>query len=310
MKTESVSARYDGLDGWPTEDVVLSLFESQLVGLAAIRPALPAIAVAADALAARLSGGGRLLYAGAGTSGRIGAQDGAELPPTFDWPGNRVGFLMAGGAKALTEAVEGAEDDAGSAAAEIARLSLGPDDALVGIAASGTTPFTLAAVEAARAAGSLTIGIANNPGAPLLAAAEHPILIDTGAEVIAGSTRLKAGTAQKVVLNLLSSTAMVRLGRVYRGQMVDMRATNAKLRRRSVAMLRHLSGGLPEAAIEAALAAVGGRVKPALLVLKSAGPAEAEDLLARAGGNLRQALELLDARRLSEIIGDVGDDGG
>jgi N-acetylmuramic acid 6-phosphate etherase len=311
VRTESASARYDGLDGWPTDDVVQALFESQMVGLAAIRPALPLIAAAADAIAARLAGsGGRLLYAGAGTSGRIGAQDGAELPPTFDWPDARVGFLMAGGSRALTQAVEGAEDDASAGRGEIERLAVGPDDTLIGVAASGTTPFTIAAITAARAAGCLTVGVANNPDSPLLAAAEHPLVVDTGPEVVAGSTRLKAGTAQKVVLNLLSTAAMVRLGRVYRGQMVEMRATNAKLRRRSVAMLAHLVPTATEAAIEAALALAGGRIKPAMLVLRSATAGEAEELLAAAGGNLRRALELLDARRLSEIIGDGGEDGG
>jgi N-acetylmuramic acid 6-phosphate etherase len=310
MSTEGVSSRYDSLDAWPTEDVVQALFESQMVGLAAVRPALPAIAAAADAMALRLRSGGRLFYVGAGTSGRIGAQDGAELPPTFDWPEERVGFLIAGGPVALTRSVEGAEDDEAAAGHDVAASGIGAADVLIGIAASGGTPYTVRAIAVARAAGALTVGIANNDGAPLLAAAAHPLLIETGVEVIAGSTRLKAGTTQKVVLNLLSTATMVRLKRVYRGQMVDMRASNAKLRKRSVAMLRHLAAGGETEAIEAALALTGGRLKPALLILKGAGPGEADDLVAKAEGDLRRALELLEARRLAELIGDEPDEGG
>src|SRR5262249_47883591 len=159
--------------------------------------------------------GGRLIYAGAGTSARIGVQDGAELFPTFNWPHEQVAFAIAGGEGALLRAVENAEDSAEGGAARMAELGVGPDDVVIGIAASGNTPYTVAAVKAAKARGALTVGIANNAGTQLLSASDHPILLDTGPEIIAGSTRLKAGTSQKAALNLFSTLLMVRLGRVY-----------------------------------------------------------------------------------------------
>lgn len=171
---------------------------------------------------------------GRGPRDEFGVQDGAELPPTFDWPRERLVLLIAGGEAALMQSVENAEDDPASATAAIAHHRIGADDVIIGIAASGTTPFTIAAVREAGACGALTIGVANSPSSPLLAAAAHAICVDTGAEAIAGSTRMQAGTAQKVVLNLFSTLAMVRLGRVYRGLMVDMQATNDKLRGRAV----------------------------------------------------------------------------
>jgi N-acetylmuramic acid 6-phosphate etherase len=236
--------------------------------------------------------GGRLVYAGAGTSGRIGVQDGAELPPTFDWPEGRLLLLMAGGAAAFTRSIENAEDDEAAGATAAEAHAVGAADVVVGIAASGSTPFTAALVRAARARGALTIGIANSPGGSLLAAAEFAVLAETGAEVIAGSTRMKAGTAQKVVLNLFSSLVMVRLGRVHRGLMVDMQARNAKLRARAVRMLRRLTGR-EDAALDAALAAADGRVKTAVLVLEGMDRAGAEAALAGQGGSLRRALAAL-----------------
>lgn len=285
--TEGASPRYAALDAWPPAAVLDALWEGQMAAVAAVRPALPAIAAAVEAAVPRLAGGGRLAYAGAGTSGRIGVQDGAELPPTFDWPPDRLLLLMAGGEAALVRAVEGAEDAAAEGRA--AAAALGPADVLLGVAASGTTPFTLAAVTEARARGALTVGIANSPGAPLLAAAEHAVLADTGAEAVAGSTRLKAGTAQKAVLNLFSTLLMVRLNRVYRGRMVDMLARNAKLRARAERTLRDLTGCDADAA-RSALAAAGGKVKPAVLVLRGMDAAAAEALLARHDGSLRAAL--------------------
>jgi N-acetylmuramic acid 6-phosphate etherase len=260
-----------------------------MAAVAAVRPALPAIEAAAEAAVVRLRGAGRLIYCGAGTSGRIGVQDGAELPPTFDWPEQRLGLLIAGGHEALTRAVEGAEDSADLAAADIAAQRLVADDVVIGLAASGATPYVLACLAHARTAGALTIGIANSPGAPLLAAADHAILVHTGAEPIAGSTRLKAGTSQKVVLNLLSTTIMLRLGRVWRGQMVDMVARNEKLRRRAVRMVRTLTGCDDEAA-RGALARAGGRTKLAVLLLDGASVEEGLVRLTKAGGNLGVAL--------------------
>lgn len=277
--TEGASPRYAAIETWPSGAALDAMLENQLAAVAAVRPALPALEAAALEAAERLRGGGTLAYAGAGTSGRIGVQDGAELPPTFDWPRDRLRLLIAGGPPALIHASEGAEDEAAPT------LELGPQDVLVGIAASGTTPYTIGCVRAARALGALTIGIANSPGAPLLQAAEHAVLLPTGPEPIAGSTRMGAGTAQKVALNLFSTLVMMRLGRVYRGRMVDMLARNVKLKHRAVRMLRELSGA-DEAEAVAALAATGGALKPALLVLRGYTADEAAAALARAGGDL------------------------
>lgn len=270
------------------ETVLQALWEGQLAAVAALQPALSALAAAASAAADRLREGGRLAYAGAGTSGRIGVQDGAELGPTFDWPPERLLFLMAGGEAALIRAAEGAEDRAEQGAADVRDAALGPADVLVGVAASGSTPYTLACVAAARAAGSLTIGMANSPASPLLGAAEHAVLVETGPEAIAGSTRMKAGTAQKAALNLFSTAVMTRLGRVYRGQMVDMLARNEKLRRRAVRMLRLLTGASTEQAA-AALTQSGGRVKLAVLIVRGLSVAEAEAALEHHRGDLRAA---------------------
>lgn len=273
--TEATDPRFLDLDAWDSASVLTALWEGQLAAVAAVGPALPAITAAAEAAAARLRSGGRLVYCGAGTSGRIGVQDGAELPPTFDWPEDRLVLLLAGGAAAFTRAVENAEDQASVATAAIAAAAVSPDDVVVGIAASGATPYTLACLGSAAERGALTIAVANSPGAPLLAAATHAILVESGAEPIAGSTRMKAGTAQKVVLNLFSTLLMVRLGRVWRGQMVDMQARNEKLRRRGMRMLRQLTG-CDESAAAHALAAAGGKVKSAVLILRGLSPTEAE----------------------------------
>jgi len=290
-ETESMSTRFDMLDSWTSRSVLQTFWESQMAATAAVLPALPQIEAAAEAAVNCLrKGTGRLVYTGAGTSGRIGVQDGAELPPTFGWPENRLVLMMAGGAAAFTQAIENAEDDTESAAREIAVRQIGLGDVVIGIAASGSTPFTLAALQAARAAGACTIAVANAAGGAILKAAEFPILAETGAEPIAGSTRLKAGTAQKVVLNLFSSLVMIRLGHVYRGLMVDMQARNAKLRVRARRMLAHLTDAAPDE-IETALDASQGRVKPAvLMLLLGCGIEEADTTLARHDGHLRAAL--------------------
>jgi N-acetylmuramic acid 6-phosphate etherase len=288
--TEHASPRYDGLDAWDPPSVLEALWQGQLAAVAAVGPALPAIAEAATAAAARLAAGGRLAYVGAGSSGRIGVQDGSELAPTFDWPEDRLILLMAGGASAFTQAVENAEDQDGEGRADIAAHGIGPADVVVGLAASGTTPYTVAAIDEAARRGALTVAIANNPATPLLAAARHPILVVTGAEPVAGSTRLQAGTAQKVVLNLFSTLVMIRLGRVYRGRMVDMLARNDKLRRRGERMLRDLTNCDAEAA-RAALAVAGGKVKLAVLILGGMTREIAQARLAAHGGNLRAVIE-------------------
>ena len=292
--TEQASVRQYEIETWPPSQVLQALFESQASGIASLHHALPAIEAAALAAASRLADSGRLIYVGAGTSGRIAVQDGAELPPTFGWPGNRLALLMAGGDIALVTAVEGAEDDAQAGRQATAALDVGAADVVVGVAASGGTPYTCACVAAARAASALTIGVANVAGSALLAAAEHAILLPTGAEVIAGSTRLKAGTAQKAALNLFSTLTMMRLGHTHDGLMVDMRPSNAKLRRRAVRMVQDITGCAPDQA-EQALTRSGQQVKAAVLVVRGLEPDAAQALLAAHGGHLRAALADLPA---------------
>lgn len=293
MSTEDVNSRYLELDVWSTAEQVAALHESQMTAVAALTPVLPAIARAVDEAAPRLRRGGRIIYVGAGTSARIGVQDGAELLPTFNWPSDQVAFVIAGGELALLRAVENAEDSAEAGARRIEELNAGKDDVVIGLAASGTTPFTVAAIKAARARGALTIGIANNADTLLLASCDHPIPIETGPEAIAGSTRLKAGTAQKVALNLISTAVMLRLNRVYRGMMVDMRPTNHKLRQRSEQMVVRIANCTPEVAASA-LATAGGNIKTAALIARGLGADAAGELIGRHDGNLRRALAELD----------------
>src|SRR5439155_23664212 len=233
MRTEDISPRYVDLDSWSTAEMLAAMCEEQIAAATAVRGALPAIAAAVEDAVPALQRGGRIVYAGAGTSGRIGVQDGTELPPTYDWPADRLVFAIAGGLDALVRSAEQAEDNETAGAQAMAHAKIGANDVVIGVAASGTTPFTIGALRAASTSGAVTIAVANNPGAPLFQVARHRILADTGSEVIAGSTRMKAGTAQKIVLNLFSTAVMIRMGRVYRGLMVDMRARNAKLRRRA-----------------------------------------------------------------------------
>lgn len=296
METERPSPRYADIDAWEAADILEAMVEGQFAAVAAVRAARDAIERAALAMEERLNAGGRLVYAGAGTSGRLAAQDGAELMPTFGWPEDRLLLFIAGGHKALLHAVEGAEDETGQAAALIEEHGIGARDVLIAIAASGTTPFTLACLREAKVRGALTIGIASNPGTPLLGVADCPIWLDTGPEAIAGSTRMKAGTAQRITLGLLSSLVMIRLGRVYAGLMVDVQASNAKLVRRCHEMLRHLTGR-PDAAVSEALEHANGSVKLALLLLEGLSVDEAEALLERSGGRLREALRTIGNRR-------------
>jgi len=265
MNTEIIDPRYIDLASWPTEIAVEAMLEGQLAAVAAIKAQIPAIAGAADAAAERLGETGRLVYVGAGTSGRVAVQDGVELYPTYSWPRERVLFLMAGGLAALTESAEGAEDDEAAARHAVAEARIGASDVVIGVAASGRTPYTVAAIVAARTAGALTVGLANNPDSPLAGAAEHGITVRTGAEIVAGSTRMKAGTAQKAVLNMLSTATMLRLGRVHRGLMVNMRVSNEKLLHRGREMVRDIAG-VDMAAAADALDAAGREIKPAVLI--------------------------------------------
>ena len=263
MNTESASPRYSTIDLWDPGEALDAMIEGQLSAVAAVHAARGALAVAAQAVEARLRNGGRLVYAGAGTSGRLAVQDGAELLPTFGWPPDRLLVLLAGGDDALLRAVEGAEDDTEFAARLVREHQLGAQDVLIAVAASGTTPFTVTTLREARRAGAATIGIANNRETPLLIEAEHPVLLDTGAEPIAGSTRMKAGTAQRVALTVLSSLVMIRLGRVYRGLMVEIQGVNSKLARRSEDILMQLTG-IDRNAARKALSATGGNLRAAI----------------------------------------------
>jgi N-acetylmuramic acid 6-phosphate etherase len=291
METERVSPRYSDIDLWEPGDILDALIEGQMAAVAAVRPALPAIERAAEAMRARLSGDGRLIYVGAGTSGRLAVQDGAELIPTFNWPQERLLLLMAGGKDALLQSAEGAEDEIDQAARLVRQHRIGAADVVIAVAASGTTPFTVSCMREAKRRGAFAIGIANNRSTPLLTEADCPIWLDTGPEPIAGSTRMKAGTAQRVALNLLSTLLMIRLGRVHEGLMVDVQAINAKLIGRSENILRRLSGR-SEHEVREALQRAGGNVKKAMLILQGCTAEKADALLQQAGGRLRTALRL------------------
>ena len=290
MRTEQISPRYAELDSWSVTEMIAAMYEGQLAAAAAVRGALGAIAAAVEDAVPALQRGGRIVYVGAGTSGRIGAQDGTELTPTYDWPAERIVFAMAGGVDALVRSVEGAEDSDVAGAQAMIDAKIGANDVVIGIAASGTTPFTIGALKESGAAHALTIAVANNPDAPLFGVARHRILVDTGSEVVAGSTRMNAGTAQKIVLNLFSTAVMVKLGRVYRGLMVDMRARNAKLRRRAEAMVSEILCCSEDDASRY-FEQANGDVKIAVLLGLGLDPSEAARLLQRYGGNLRSAIK-------------------
>ncbi len=290
LRTEQPNPAHPALDRYDTDTLVDTLVADQAQAALAVRAAGAALAQAVDVAAPRLLGGGRLVYVGAGTSGRLGLLDSVELNPTFSWPRERALARLAGGEQALLQAVEGAEDDRQQAAADIATLKLSATDVVLVLAASGTTPYAVSAAAAARGTGALTVGFANNAGTPLLAACEIAVLLDTGPEVISGSTRLKAGTAQKIALNTFSSAVMVRLHKVYGNLMVDVRATNAKLVQRAL-RLTMLATDADEAAARAALAASGQRVKLAIVMLKAGLDAPAAQArLAAAQGSVHEAL--------------------
>jgi N-acetylmuramic acid 6-phosphate etherase len=241
-------------------------------------------------MAARLGATGRMIYIGAGTSGRVGAQDAAELPPTFNWPYERAVTLMAGGQVALFQAVENAEDSTTAAPEGLDALKLTANDVVIGLGASGSTPYVIAGLTHARAKGALTIGIQNNPGGEIGRVAEIEILLDTGPEFLAGSTRMKAGTAQKVALNTISTGVMIKLGFVYKGLMVEMRPTNAKLRERAARMVAELTGADTDTCRKTLAAADYAIPLATVMLLRSLDRAAAQAALDGAGGNLRKAL--------------------
>jgi len=277
------------LDTLDTQTLVALLAREQRAAADAAAAATPAIARAVDAIAARLRAGGRLHYVGAGTSGRIAMLDAAECPPTFGTPPELVVAHVAGGAAALVRAVEGAEDDP-LAGAALMREHARPQDAVVGISASGGARFVVAALESAQQMGALTIALTSVAGSPLVRAAELAIVVETGSEPIAGSTRLKAGTAQKLVLNALSTGTMVRLGRVYDNLMIDVVAGNEKLRERASRLVQQLAR-VDEARAAALLEAADGSVKVAIAMhSRGVDAGTARGLLRASGGFLRPLL--------------------
>ncbi|MFF7856745.1 N-acetylmuramic acid 6-phosphate etherase [Streptomyces sp. NPDC007904] len=291
LTTEAFRPELADVDRLPTLDIARLMNGEDATVAGAVAERLPEIAAVIDAVADRMARGGRLVYAGAGTAGRLGVLDASECPPTFNTgPGQVVG-LIAGGPDAMVTSVEGAEDSRELAEADLAALALTADDTVVGVSASGRTPYAVGAVAYARARGALTVGVACNPGSALGAAADHAVEVVVGPELLTGSTRLKAGTAQKLVLNMLSTITMIRLGKTYGNLMVDVRASNEKLRARSHRIVA-LATGAQDDAVERALAATDGEVKHAILVLLAdVDGAAAARLLEESGGHLRTALE-------------------
>ncbi|MDL2081735.1 N-acetylmuramic acid 6-phosphate etherase [Streptomyces sp. GXMU-J15] len=290
LTTEAFRPDRADIDRLPTLELARLMNGEDTSVPAAVAERLPEIAAAIDAVAERMARGGRLVYAGAGTAGRLGVLDASECPPTFNTEPGQVVGLIAGGPTAMVSPVEGAEDSKELAHADLDALTLTPLDTVVGISASGRTPYAIGAVEHARALGALTIGLSCNAGSALAAAAEHGVEIVVGPEFLTGSTRLKSGTAQKLVLNMISTITMIRLGKTYGNLMVDVRASNDKLRARSRRIVA-LATGADDEEIERALAATDGEVKNAILAIVTGvdGPTAAR-LLEESGGHLRAAL--------------------
>lgn len=285
--TEGLHPAAKGLDLLTDKAILGHILATQVAALNAISPALDAIAEAAGLFAATVRGGGRLIYAGAGSSALMAVADGLELHGTFGISPDRIRLLMAGGLPQDARMPGDTEDDASQGARDAEGIGAG--DLVIAVAASGRTPYPIAVAEAARAKGAKVVAIANNPGAPMFRLADVAIAIATPPEIIAGSTRMGAGTAQKATLNMISTLAGIRLGQVHDGRMVGVIADNAKLRDRAAGIVADLADVSPETAA-AALTAAGGAVKPAILVAKGASPDEAARLLAAHHGILRAAL--------------------
>ncbi|WP_235558353.1 N-acetylmuramic acid 6-phosphate etherase [Sphaerimonospora mesophila] len=289
LSTEQADPRYREIDRLPTEQIARLMNDADATVPGAVAAAIPEISAAVDAIVGRMERGGRLFYVGAGTSGRLAVLDASECPPTFGTDPELVQGIIAGGEAALTRSIEGAEDDAGGGAAAVADREVGPLDSLVGVSASGRAPFVLGALAEAGRRGALTVSLSCNAGSPLSTAAGHPIEVIVGPEVVAGSTRLKAGTAQKLVLNMISTIAMIRLGRTYGNAMIEVSAANAKLANRAARMVGDITGaGLDTA--RAMLEAAGWNVKAAVLMIeRGLGADEAAALLRANGGRLDAA---------------------
>lgn len=290
LETETPNPIHPELDLYDAETMAHAFISDQANAVNAVLAVHKEIARAVQVALPRIARGGRLIYVGAGTSGRLGVLDSVELIPTFNWPAARAIGLMAGGPGAMFGAIEHAEDDQAAGTADIAACAPGPDDVALIVSASGSTPYALGAIESARAAGALTIGFANNRNAPVNANSEIGITLASGAEIISGSTRLKAGTAQKIALNTFSSMLMVMLHKVYGNLMVDVRATNAKLIRRTVNLTR-IATGADEATVQRALQACDFQVKTAIvMIINSVTATEAREALESDGGSVRAVL--------------------
>lgn len=294
-KTENNLPESAGIDTWSDADILAAFVGGQERAIAAVKVAIPQISKAANAVAACLAGGGRLFYAGAGTSIRIGVQDGSELPATFGMDEDRIEYLIAGGRAAMFETLADAEDDAGEGMRAASACKAG--DALIAIAASGSTSYTIAAARRARELGATVVAVVNNPNSALAAAGDIEILLDSGPEVITGSTRMGAGTAQKAALNFLSTLVHIKLGAVHDGMMVNVRADNLKLKARAGGIVSRIAG-VSEKDAAAALELTRGEVKPAVLISAGAKSLDsAQQLLLESKGNLRLALSRLAATR-------------
>ncbi|MFF3415053.1 N-acetylmuramic acid 6-phosphate etherase [Streptomyces sp. NPDC002698] len=290
LTTEAFRPELSDIDRLSTLEIARLMNGEDTTVPAAVAAQLPLIAAAIDGIAERMARGGRLVYAGAGTAGRLGVLDASECPPTFNTDPSRVVGVIAGGPTAMVTSIEGAEDSRELAAADLDALALTADDTVVGVSASGRTPYAVGAVEHARKQGALTVGLSCNAHSALASAADHGIEVVVGPELLTGSTRLKSGTAQKLVLNMLSTITMIRLGKTYGNLMVDVRASNEKLRARSRRIVA-LATGASDEEIERALAATDGEVKSAILTILGGvdGPTAAR-LLEDAEGHLRAAL--------------------
>ena len=290
-KTESEIPELSGIDTWIDAKILRTLVAGQERAIASVKAAIPMISEAANIVATCLAQGGRLFYAGAGTSIRIGVQDGSELPATFGMSEDRLVYLIAGGRAAMFESFADAEDDAaeGGRAASICKAG----DALIAIAASGSTPYTIGAARRASELGASVIAVANNPNSPLAAWADVEIFLDSGPEVIIGSTRMGAGTAQKAALNLLSTLTHIKLGAVHDGMMINVKGGNAKLKARACKIVSRIAS-VDERNAAAALELTKGEIKVAILISAGAmSPDNAQQLLKESQGNLRLALSRL-----------------
>ncbi|MCT9620869.1 MULTISPECIES: N-acetylmuramic acid 6-phosphate etherase [unclassified Curtobacterium] len=290
LATEATDSSLDDIDLVSTLEAAQRMNALDRSVPAALEPCLPAIALAADSIAAAFSRGGRLIYVGAGTPGRLGVLDASECPPTFGTDPAQVVGVIAGGSVALTTAVEGAEDDEAAAVRDLDALGLTADDVVVGISASGRTPYVIAAILEARRRSALSVSVACNPDSAAGREADIAIDVVVGPEFIAGSTRLKAGTAQKLVLNMLTTLAMVRSNKTYGNRMVDVRATNEKLVARSFSLVQDVTEAAP-AEVAAALDAADGEVKTAIAMILTGSPASVvRSRLAAADGSLRAVI--------------------